>query len=125
MYLARHIIGHLAAAFPDRVDAATQSQIDRETDEVTDWRNEPATDRQIQYLASIDVEIEPNMTKGRASQLIDPPSEGQVRRLRFYAIPLPRYLTKDAASDLIDTYVRAHPETEEAYQAWKLQHGIA
>jgi hypothetical protein len=48
-----------------------------------------------------------------------PPSEGQLRRLRFYQIPLPRDLTKDGASYLIDDYMRQHPESEARYQAWK------
>jgi len=36
-----------------------------------DWRNDPATSRQIQYLNKLGIELEPAMTKGRASDLID------------------------------------------------------
>ena len=124
-YLASHIISQLAAAFPERVDLATQNQITQQLEEFTDWRNEPASDRQIQFIASLGGPVAPNLTKGEASELIDhlkdPPSEGQLRRLRFYRIALPRYLSKDAASRLIDAYVTAHPESEEDYQTWKLQ----
>lgn len=125
MYLAAHVIGTLVAEFPERADPGIQAEIERKKDELTDWRNELATERQIQYLASIGVYIEPNLTKGGASQLIDPPSEGQLRRLRFYDLQPPAYLTKRDASYLIDKYIQSHPELEEQYQTWKLQNGVA
>jgi|GEM_PF-5563539 len=36
-----------------------------------DWRDDPATDKQMAYLVSLGIRTEPNMTKARASQLID------------------------------------------------------
>jgi len=35
------------------------------------WQDDPATDRQIAYLVALGVRIERNMSKGRASELID------------------------------------------------------
>jgi hypothetical protein len=117
-HLLAHIIRSLSHQFPDRVDSAVAMQV---TD-ASDWHNDPATDRQISYLRSIDVRIEVGLTKGRASQLIGgEPTEGQVRRLKFYRITPSPYLTKEEASELIDGYVAQHPESEEQYQAWKLR----
>lgn len=36
-----------------------------------DWRNDPATDKQLDLIAKFNICYEENMTKGRASQLID------------------------------------------------------
>ena len=41
-----------------------------------DWRNDPATDAQLIYLTSLNIRLEPGMTKGRASQLIDAHKSG-------------------------------------------------
>jgi hypothetical protein len=35
------------------------------------WQDQPATDRQLEYLSDLGVKTEPGMTKGRASELID------------------------------------------------------
>ena len=35
------------------------------------WQDQPATTRQIEYLVALGVAVEPGMTKGRASELID------------------------------------------------------
>jgi hypothetical protein len=95
-----------------------QAQIEQEWEK--DWRNDPASERQKDYLRSIGVPIESEMTKGRAAAAIAPPSTGQLRRLRFYGIALPRNLDSSDASELIDSHVRTHPESEEQYQVWKL-----
>jgi hypothetical protein len=82
----------------------------------------PATERQISYLRSIEICIEDGLTKGRACQLIGgEPTEGQLRRLKFYGITPSLYLTKEEASEWIDGYKMQHPESEEEYQAWKLR----
>ena len=117
-HLLAHIIRSLSVQFPDRVNPA----VAKEVEDASDWHNDPATDRQISYLRSIDVRIEVGLTKGRASQLIGgEPTEGQVRRLKFYRITPSPYLSKEEASELIDGYVAQHPESEEQYQAWKLR----
>ena len=41
-----------------------------------DWRNDPATDAQTRYLVTLRVRLEENMTKKRASQLIDAAKAG-------------------------------------------------
>jgi hypothetical protein len=116
-HLLAHIIRSLSRQFPDRVDPAVAAEVE----DASDWRNDPATDPQINYLRSIGVSVEAGLTKGRACQLIDgEPTEGQLRRLKFYGIKLTRYLTKTDASELIDSHKTQHPESEEQYQAWKL-----
>jgi hypothetical protein len=117
-HLLSHITWTLSCQFPDRVDPIVAAEVE----EASDWHNDPATDRQITCLRSIEVPIERGLTKGRACQLIGgEATEGQVRRLKFYKIRPPPYLTKEEASDLIDTYIEQHPETEEQYQASKLR----
>jgi hypothetical protein len=117
-HLLTRIISCLSWQFPDRVDSAIAADVE----DASGWLNDPATDRQINYLRSNGVGIEDGLTKGRVSQLIDgEPTEGQLRRLKFYGIKLTRYLTKKGACELIDSYKTQHPESEEQYQAWKLR----
>jgi hypothetical protein len=117
-HLRAHIIRSLSHQFPDRIDSAVALQVK----DASDWHNDPATDQQISYLRSTGVRIEVGLTKGRASELIGgEPTEGQLRRLKFYRITPSPYLTKEEASELIDGYVTQHPESEEQYQAWKLR----
>ena len=117
-HLLAYIIRSLSWQFPDRVDAAVAAQVE----DASDWHNDPATERQISYLRSIGICIEDGLTKGRACQLIGgEPTEGQLRRLKFYRITPSPYLTKEEASELIDGYMTQHPESEEEYQAWKLR----
>lgn len=113
-----YIIWSLSCQFPERVDPAVAAEVE----DASDWQNDPATDRQTNYLRSNGVGIEDGLTKGRAHQLIDggEPTEGQLRRLNFYGIKLTRYRTKKEAAELIDSYITQHPESEEQYQAWKL-----
>ncbi len=116
--LLAHIIRSLSYQFPDRVNPT----VAKEVEDASDWQNDPASDLQISYLQSIGVPIEDGMTKGRASQLMDgEPTEGQLRRLKFYRITPSTYLTKKEASELIDSYKTEQPESEEHYQAWKLR----
>jgi hypothetical protein len=116
-HLLSHIIWSLSCQFPDRVDPAIAADVQ----DASDWHNDPATDRQIAYLQSSGATMESRLTKGRACQLIGgEPTDGQLRRLAFYGIRVPRYLTKEEASDLIDGYITQHPESEEQYQAWKI-----
>jgi len=41
------------------------------------WRDDPATQRQIACLVALGVELEPHMTKGRASDLISAARSGE------------------------------------------------
>ena len=116
-HVLSHIIWSLLCEFPDRVDPVVAADVE----DASDWHNDPATDPQINYLRSIGVSVEAGLTKGRACQLIDgEPTEGQLRRLKFYGIKQTRYVTKTDASELINSYKTQHPESEEQYQAWKL-----
>lgn len=47
---------------------------------MSDWRNDPATDRQREYAASLNVAIPDGATKGEASDLISAASETSVER---------------------------------------------
>ena len=85
-----------------------------------DWHDEPATEAQVACIQRMGVGFEPEITKGRAHQLISgEPTEGQLRRLSFYRIELPKFATKDEVAFLIDEYKHNHQESEEAYQRWK------
>jgi hypothetical protein len=42
------------------------------------WRDEPVTGAQVAYLSKLGVKIEPGMTKGRASDLIDAAKTGDL-----------------------------------------------
>jgi len=89
----------------------------------------PATDKQVAYLKVLEVPISGYLTMREASDLIDKYkdriSEGQKRRLDFYGLKYPPDITREQATSLIDVYKSEHPESEEAYKAWKTSQGIA
>jgi hypothetical protein len=117
-YLAWRVISQMEETFPER--AVPSERVAAEKDLLRQHREGPATARQREYLKSIGEHVPKNLSLAEASRMISgPPSEGQLRRLRFYQIPLPHDLTKDGASYLIDDYMRQHPESEARYQAWK------
>jgi hypothetical protein len=85
--------------------------------------DEPATEKQIAYLRVLEVPIPDYLGLREASDLIDKHknrvSDGQKRRLDFYGLKYPPNTTREEATALIDAYKADHPESEEAYQAWK------
>lgn len=85
--------------------------------------DEPATEKQIAYLKVLEVPIPGYLGIRQASDLIDQwknrMSEGQKRRLDFYKLKYDPNMTREEATALIDSYKSQHPESEEAYQAWK------
>jgi GYF domain 2 len=101
-----------------------------EVDDVasSDWDDDPATERQLDYLRDLGATVSPDISKGEASELIDhlchQASDAQKRRLNFYRLDFDPHITKDQASTLIDRYRTRHPESEDAYQKWKIQHHI-
>jgi hypothetical protein len=103
--VASRLIEQLSAVYPERVISETAESLSSDAD----WHNDPATQRQVEYLKLIGLKIDPGITKGRAYQLISGEvTEGQIRRLRFYQIPIEHYLTKEEASELIEQlYIRA------------------
>jgi hypothetical protein len=92
-------------------------------------QDEPATDKQIAYLRVLEVPIEDYLSVREASDLIDHyknrVSEGQKRRLGFYGLSYAPDITREEATELIDRYKSEHPESEDAYQAWKAARGAA
>lgn len=50
---------------------------------------------------------------------IDPATDRQKKKLKFFGIKINRGMTKGEASDLIEAAVDEHPEIEDAYQAAK------
>lgn len=91
--------------------------------------DEPATEKQIAYLKVLEVPIPDYLGIRQASDLIDKyknrMSDGQKRRLEFYQVKYDPNITREQATALIDAYKLEHPESEEAYQAWKDSKGIA
>ena len=87
-----------------------------------EWRGAAATDAQLEYLATLSIDVPEHLTKGQAADLIDAKvnavTEGQKRRLNFYGLPIPR--SRRLASDKIDAFMEDHPESEEQYQQWKV-----
>ena len=53
----------------------TEEKIQSQAKEM-DWRNHPATDRQIAYLVSRGVDVDRPLTKGLASEIIDAVKSG-------------------------------------------------
>ena len=53
----------------------TEEKIQAQAEEM-DWRNHPATDRQIAYLVSLGVDVDRPLTKGLASEIIDAVKSG-------------------------------------------------
>jgi hypothetical protein len=47
----------------------------------TDWRQDAATQAQREYLVRLHVAIEPGMTKGRASELIEAAKSGEIESI--------------------------------------------
>jgi hypothetical protein len=90
--------------------------------------DEPATEKQIAYLKVLEVPIPDYLGIRQASDLIDKYknriSDGQKRRLDFYKMKYDPNITREEATALIDSYKLEHPESEDAYQAWKASQGI-
>lgn len=79
-----------------------------------------ASPKQIAYLRSLGHVVRDGISKQEVERLFSgPPTEGQLRRLKFYGISLPVDASKDDAAIAIDRHVREHPESETAYQLWK------
>jgi hypothetical protein len=97
-------------------------------EDISDWGDEPATERQLAYLRDLGARFSSDISKVEASELIDrrknKATDAQKRRLTFYALDFDPEVTKEQASTLIDSYRAQHPESEDAYQEWKIKTGI-
>jgi hypothetical protein len=91
--------------------------------------DQPATERQISYLKVLGAPIPGILSVREASDLIDKwknkVSDAQKRRLDFYQLSYDSNITREQANTLIDRYKQANPGSEEAYQKWKIDNGIA
>jgi hypothetical protein len=91
--------------------------------------DEPATEKQISYLKILGAPVPDILSIREASDLIERwknrVSDAQKRRLDFYGLKYDANITREQANMLIDRFKEANPESEEAYQAWKIKNGIA
>jgi hypothetical protein len=91
--------------------------------------DEPATEKQIAYLKVLGAPIPGYLGIRAASNLIeewkDRASDAQKRRLNFYKLEHAANITREQATALIDSYKAQHPESEAAYQEWKILNDIA
>ena len=79
---------------------------------------ESATAAQIEMLRALKRPVSGRPTRLEAHRLIaGPPTDEQIRQLKFHGIPLPEGACKDEASELIDQHMRENWGAEEAYQA--------
>jgi hypothetical protein len=83
----------------------------------------------LAYLRDLGAQVPPSITKTQASDLIEQwrnkATDAQKRRLTFYRLSFEPDITKDQASMLIDSYRQSHPESEDAYQEWKITSGTS
>jgi hypothetical protein len=59
------------------------------------------------------------LTDPDAPWRLEPATEAQKRKLRFYGRRFANHVTKGEAAKLIDDAMARHPEKEEQYQKWK------
>jgi hypothetical protein len=92
------------------------------------WGDEPATERQLNYLRDLGAHSSPDISKAEASEIIEriknQASDAQKRRLIFYGLNFDPHITKEEAASLIDCYRERYPESEDAYQEWKIRNHI-
>ena len=118
----------ILARYPDLKNEwdSLSAEIDDNTAE--EWDSDPATERQLDFLRDLGATVSSEITKAEASELIErlthKASDAQKRRLNFYRLEFDPDITKEQASTLIDCYRERHPESEDAYQEWKIQNHI-
>jgi hypothetical protein len=116
----------ILARYPDLKN--NWDSLSAEIDDTTsnEWGDDSATERQLDYLRDLGATVSPDISKAEASELIDrlchQATDAQKRRLNFYRLDFDPHITKEQASTLIDCYRTRHPESEDAYQEWKIQH---
>lgn len=90
-----------------------------------DWRRDPATERQIEYIINLGGEPWVGMTKGDASDTIEhyrvvrPPTPRQRMLLRFYDRCDLESTTKEEISVFIDLLYVQYPAYERAWHLYK------
>jgi hypothetical protein len=73
----------------------------------------------LQTAAQSMKEYHDPLSDSNAPWRLEPATDAQKRKLRFYGCRFSDHLTKGAASELIDDAMARHPEKEEQYQQWK------
>lgn len=93
------------------------------------WHNDPATERQLSFMLSLEIAFHPSITKGEASELISETldkqnasaSERQVMVLRFWdRLDLASH-TKQEICDWMDAWYAEDPMRKSAWEEWKAQ----
>ena len=104
---------------PQLTDATEHWAAEEESkDRVPSASPNDATAAQLESLRSIGRTEPGNLTRLEAHRLISgPPTDGQLRRLKFYGITLAAGACKDEAAELIDRHMRENWDSEQAYQA--------
>jgi hypothetical protein len=101
---------------------------DEETTDAEYTGDEPATEKQIAYLKVLEAPVPEYLGMREASDLIEKwknvASAGQKRRLDFYKLKYYSNITREEATALIDGFKKEDPESEQAYQAWKIKAGL-
>jgi hypothetical protein len=72
---------------------------------MSDWRNDPATEKQKKRMREDGIKFDKNITKGEASDLIGsllPPDEGQEEVLKFFKVKGISKLSQTSAQQKID-----------------------
>jgi hypothetical protein len=117
----------ILARYPDLKSRSASSSA--EIKDASQWGDEPATEPQLAYLRDLGAQFSSDISKAEASDVIDRyknrASDAQKRRLTFYGLNFGPEITKEQASTLIDSFRARHPESEDAYEEWKIKHSIA
>lgn len=93
------------------------------------WHDDPATERQIEYICNLGGQVRSGMTKGEASELIDqlltarPPSARQIMVLRFFDRMDLSSKSKDEVCEWIDYHYGSCEEYERAWERFKRETG--
>ena len=120
-YTANRWVGILQTLRPElKNEVESWASNEESLGRIPSARPDDATPKQTEYLRSIGHTVSGQITRKEAQRLITgAPTEGQLRRLKFYGVPLSADANKEDASYAIDRYIREHPESEGSYQAWK------
>lgn len=94
------------------------------------WAFDPATERQLDYIAALGGTREKGLTKGRASQIIDellakprPPSNRQMMVLRFWDRLDLASGTVDSVGEWMDEHYASDPRHRQAWERYKEEAG--
>ena len=131
MRLANEAAREAEQAERERLRALRQAErkAERET-RAQAWRDDPATDAQLNYLRALGASFGPWISKGEASNLIDAMlnsrsgvSNRQMMVLRFWNRMDIADGGKNAVCEWMDTWYALDPDHVAAWELWKEAHG--